>query len=96
MMNMPKVNKCDVPQCCYNKDKMCHALAITVGDGTIPRCDTYTTGCKSKAGDSSATAGVGACKVSLCRHNKNLECQASGIMVGRGKDPADCMTFESA
>ena len=94
-MNMPKVNKCDVTQCCYNNNKTCHALAITVGDGTVPRCDTFTTTCKAKGGDAAAVGCVGACKVNICRHNKNLECTASGIMVGRGKQPADCLTFEA-
>ena len=93
MLAMPKVTKCDVSQCCYNNNKVCHALAITVGDDANPRCDTYVTGCKNKAGDAAAMAGVGACKVSLCRHNKNLECQAPAITVGRGSDLADCLTF---
>jgi hypothetical protein len=93
-MNMPKVKKCDVKQCCYNSNNICHALAINVGGSATPRCDTYTTTCKSKAGDSGATATVGACKVSGCRYNMNLECQASEISVSKGKDPADCITFE--
>ena len=93
---MPKVNRCDVTQCCYNEKNKCHALAINVGDATIPRCDTYTTACKSKAGDSGATGSVGACKVSICRYNTNLECQAPAITVSRGKHSADCMTFEPA
>jgi len=40
-------------------------------------------------------AGVGACKVAVCRYNTNLECQASGISVGYGEQEPDCLTFES-
>lgn len=94
-MNMPKVNKCEVTQCCYNNAQQCHALAITVGDGVLAQCDTFTTACTVKAGDAAATAGVGACKVSVCVHNKNLECAAPSIVVGRGDQPADCLTFKS-
>jgi hypothetical protein len=92
-MDMPKIQRCEVIECCYNTDNKCHALAITVGD-KIPRCDTFTTACSSKAGDVSLLGKVGACKVSQCRYNMNLECQAMGINVGRGGDPADCLTYE--
>jgi len=92
-MKMPNIKKCDVAKCCYNSDGNCHALAITVGDADNPRCDTFTTSCSSKAGDKRSIGKVGACKVSICEHNKNLECSAAGINVGRGKDDADCLTF---
>ena len=49
-MEMPKVRKCEVADCAYNMDSTCHAMAITVGDGMRPRCDTF---CQSvmKGGD---------------------------------------------
>lgn len=95
-MNMPKVKTCEVAQCCYNNGQICHALAITVGDGITPQCDTFTTACQGKGGDSGSTAGVGACKVSICSFNKNLECAAPSISVGRGAQIADCLTFKSS
>jgi hypothetical protein len=94
VMNMPKVERCRVTECCYNLDEMCRTLAITVGgDGDHPACDTY---CDRgvKGGDRSTTAGIGACKVNECRYNQSLECVASGIIVGRAQDEADCLTFE--
>ena len=91
-MDMPKIASCDVGECAYNHDKMCHALAITVGDGENPRCDTF---CQTdmKGGDTSATGRVGACKVSVCKFNKSLECGAKSIKVAHKGGDVDCMTF---
>jgi len=92
-MDMPKVKNCQVAECCYNVEEKCHALAITVGgDGAHPACDTYC-GYRTKGGDVTILAGVGACKVSECTYNQSLECTAPGIEVGRGRDEADCLTF---
>ncbi len=94
-MDMPKIERCRVTECCYNMDEMCHAGAITVGDGgDHPACDTYCD-LGTKGGDRSIIGMVGACKVSECRYNDSLECTASGITVGRAQDEADCLTFES-
>lgn len=93
-MDMPKVISCQVTDCCYNRDRQCHALAIQVGDTDAhPLCDTFTkqTG---QCGDVSAAAGVGACKVESCEYNENLECAAQGITVGYEQGEADCLTFE--
>ncbi len=95
-MDMPKVEKCQIAECCYNADEMCHALAITIGgDGSHPACDTYC-GYRTKGGDPTLMAGVGACKVSECTYNQSLECTAPAIDVGRGPDQADCLTFRRA
>lgn len=88
---VPAVNGCSVQRCGYNADGGCHARAITVGDGVHPKCDTYVevtehTSARSKA-------GVGACKVSGCRHNRDLECEAPFIQVTSHGDHADCSTF---
>lgn len=93
-MKMTKVMKCNVKDCAYNMDDCCHTIAITVGDGNNPMCDTF---CQStmKGGDSSSLAGVGACKVSACKHNTKLECQAPEITVGYCGQEPDCLTFES-
>ena len=93
-MEMPRVENCRVIECCYNLDQMCHALAITIGNRTHPKCDTYCD-YMTKGGDQSVIAGVGACKVSECGYNRSLECTASGITVGRAEDEADCLTFEA-
>lgn len=93
-MDMPKVSKCDVQECAYNANSKCHALAITVGDGTHPRCDTFTTA-SSHGGDKAAVGKVGACKVELCEFNKSLECTARSIQVAHHMGTcADCQTFE--
>jgi hypothetical protein len=92
-MEMAKVMKCDVKECAYNMDNLCHTIAITIGDDTNPMCDTFYRS-SSKGGDASSLACVGACKVSNCAHNKKLECQAPGITVSYTKQEADCMTFE--
>ncbi len=90
-MDMPKVQQCQVEQCAYNHNKTCHAMAITIGNGSHPHCDTYfTSGTK---GGESRSAGVGACKTSTCKFNKSFECHASKIQVGAQTDEADCLTF---
>lgn len=91
-MDMPKVTECDVTQCSYNQGKKCHALAITIGNGSHPHCDTFCA-TSMKGGDISAMAGVGACKVTDCRHNAQLECRAPSIRVGHLIDDIDCQTF---
>lgn len=91
---MVRVQSCQVTDCCYNLDEMCHTLAITVGSGSDnPPCDTYCD-LQTKGGDESSIAGVGACKVIACTYNDSLECTAPGITVGPGQDAADCLTFE--
>ena len=93
-MDMPKVDRCRVTECCYNLEEMCRALAITVGgSGAHPACDTYCD-YRVKGGDQTVQASVGACKVSECVYNQSLECTAAGITVGRAEDEADCLTFE--
>lgn len=92
-MDMPKVVKCDATGCAYNIDELCNAHAITIGDGTNPRCDTFCDAATKGQAFTGITA-VGACKVSCCTHNSGLECQASEICVGYQGDEADCLTFE--
>lgn len=88
-----KVGKCQVNDCCYNQDGMCHALAITVGGtGDHPVCDTFCD--QTVKGGGSPKAEVGACKVETCKYNQNLQCKISEIAVGSGKDKADCLTYE--
>ncbi|MEU7564608.1 DUF1540 domain-containing protein [Streptomyces fradiae] len=94
-MDMPVINECAVEDCAYNRDRACHALAITVGDTRNPQCDTFFTS-RNKGGDPSNTGRVGACKVSSCRHNTDYECRAPGITVGYQQSEVDCLTFAPA
>lgn len=98
MMNInikiPEVSDCDVTRCAYNVNKSCHARAITIGDNTNPLCDTFFDS-QSHAHNTKMMAGVGACKVSSCKHNDDLECQADHIRVGTQHGLVKCMTFET-
>jgi len=93
-MMTSKIASCEVVECAYNKKKLCHAKAITVGDnvGVHAMCDTYLK-TDIAGGEESQIAEVGACKVSACRHNEELECVAGAIKVGYHTDHPDCMTF---
>ena len=93
-MEMAKVMKCEVSGCVYNMDNLCHTMAITIGHGNNPACDTFMQS-ESKAGDGASLAGVGACKVSNCKYNSKLECQAPGITVGYCEKEPDCLTFSA-
>ncbi|MEH0416733.1 DUF1540 domain-containing protein [Streptomyces sp. B21-083] len=94
-MKMPVVTECAVEDCAYNRDRACHALAITVGDIQHAHCDTFFTS-PAKGGDRSATGRVGACKMSDCRHNIDFECRAPGIAVGYQQTDVDCLTYAPA
>lgn len=88
-MKMAKVTQCDADECAYNWKGMCHAMAITIGDQTNPMCDTFCQ--SSQKGGGNAMAGVGACKVSACVHNTQLECGCSEIQVGHQGSEIDCL-----
>lgn len=92
MEGLPRVKQCDVTECCFNREKMCHAAAILVGD-EIPVCDTFTSGMQN-CGIADAIANVGACKTTGCAFNRNLECIAPGITVGHQGDRAECQTYK--
>ena len=90
---MSKVMKCEVSDCSYNEQNCCQTMAVTIGDGIHPKCDTFC--CSTmKGGQSGCTAGVGACKVSSCTYNSGLECSAPGISVGYKENEPDCLTFQ--
>ncbi len=91
MKKMPSVSACAIGECAYNINKSCHAVAITIGDGVHPLCDTYFSSMTNAA--SKETAGVGACKVSICRYNKTFKCGATDIQIGKLSNQAACLTF---
>lgn len=91
-IDMPLVSRCNIANCSYNRDNVCHAKAITVGDGRSPLCDTVFYGTEIIHAVN-LQAGVGACKVSACRFNNDLECGASDVSIGAQGNNAVCMTF---
>jgi hypothetical protein len=91
-IEMPLVTECAVRECAYNSGQHCHARAITIGDGLHPACDTFVLS-REHCDDGVKAAGVGACKVSTCVHNRHLECEAPSIRVGYHDDHPDCMAF---
>lgn len=93
VLRMSEVTKCEMSECAYNLENDCHALAITVGDGASPACDTFFSAQDHTSG-LNQLAGVGACKVSSCLHNKAYECMAPDIMVGMSGNRASCLTFQ--
>ena len=94
-LDIAEVSGCAATQCAYNVGGDCKAQAITVGDGVHPACDTFIQA-ESHHTDWTGHAGVAACKVSACRHNRDYECRADGIRVDRHDGHADCVTFEAA
>lgn len=93
-ISMPKVTSCEVIDCSYNRNRECHAIAITVGDMSHPMCDTFLKS-SAKGGIKEMAAGVGACKVQGCQFNASFECSAGSITVGLHEGHADCKTFRS-
>lgn len=91
-MKIPLVLDCKVKGCSYNKDLMCHTMAITIGQGSDPMCDTYTH-MPIAGGMEEVKPFVGACKMSDCAHNENLECAAKGVHVAMKHNQPDCLTF---
>jgi hypothetical protein len=90
--SMPQIQDCSMNDCAYNQNDQCHTMAITIGDGACPMCDTYFKSSK-KGGISDMTGGVGACKTANCKMNESLECSASGIRVGQHMTHGECQTF---
>lgn len=94
-IEMPNVSGCQVTECGYNRDKACHARAITIGDGVHPGCDTYFSP-GQHVQNTIQRAGVGACKVTGCRYNSDFECGADNIQVGFAGDAINCLTYTAA
>lgn len=94
-MSATIVNVCEATDCAYNKEKQCHALAITVGSPSAATCDTYMPQAK-KGGSEMTVANVGACKVADCTHNKDLMCHAEKIRIGIEASQVSCLTYSPA
>lgn len=90
-IEMSRVSKCCATTCAYNKQSICHAVAITIGDGANPNCDTYfksNSHCQREA-----VAGVGACKVVSCCNNNDYECQAEEVGIDLTNGRAVCTAY---
>lgn len=90
-MNMTPVASCNVSQCTYNKQNLCHTPGINVGHHA--ECDTYFWR-PEKGGMAERKGEVGACQASECTHNEQLECKAQNIDVAGHEGHADCRTFK--
>lgn len=93
--DMSMIRECSVTDCSYNTDKKCHAIAITVGNSRMARCDTFHNS-RNKGGVKQLNGGVGACKMDECKFNTDLECFADSIEVALKGEAAICNTFQSA
>lgn len=103
MTQIPKVSQCDMTECGFNRERLCHAAGIQVGDALVsdrsagpsqdPRCDTFTVQAGARFGAPDLIAQIGACKVTSCVHNDALRCTAEGITVGHHGSHADCLTY---
>ena len=91
-MQMATITECDVSECSYNSDNLCHALAVTIGGGLDHMCDTRFIS-EQIGGDPDSCAGVGACRSTGCLYNQSLECSAPEVRVGHLGVEADCLTF---
>ena len=90
--DMPQVKGCSVTSCSYNEGSSCHAGAITIA-GDNAACGTFVE--ISFRGGLDRNGVVGACHRSECKFNDKLECTASSVQIGAGKDVADCLTYEA-
>jgi hypothetical protein len=90
-MDLPQIVQCGATECAYNRERNCHAAAITVGYQDDARCDTFVA--SSHKGGLEAIGGVGACKIVSCQHNRDLLCTATGIRIDWLGDRADCQTY---
>ncbi len=91
-MEMTHIKKCDMLNCAYNTNLMCHTMGINVGAHS--ECNTYNHG-SSKGGFLEIHGGVGACLASGCRFNDHWECKATNIDVFKHDSHADCETFQA-
>ncbi len=58
----------------------------------MPCCDTFMD--TPYKGGIKGIGSVGACKITDCRHNQSLKCNAGNIEIARKSCNADCITFE--
>jgi len=93
-MEMPRINDCTARDCSYNRTLTCHTPAITVGKQEKQICVTYL---KSElpGGDDSVIAGIVACKIYMCLHNRDLVCAAESLQVRLKEGHPVCQTYKN-
>lgn len=92
-MDMSEIARCDMVNCTYNSNRVCHTLGINVGPHA--ECNTYITSGNNKSGFKEVKGAIGACLASECKFNDLLECRASNINMGSHQIHADCETFQA-
>jgi hypothetical protein len=93
LLELPPVAECSVAGCSYNDHSNCHAGAVTISaSGPDALCATFVP-LSVKGGLDKVVAHVGACTRADCTHNSALECTASDVRIGPGRDSADCLTY---
>ena len=90
MLEMPQVSDCTATTCAYNHDG-CHAFAVSINSDA--ECATFLS--LNQKGGLDVVAQVGACQRQNCVHNRELECVAPSIHVGRSADHADCLSYQA-
>ncbi|MDI6715911.1 MAG: DUF1540 domain-containing protein [Actinomycetota bacterium] len=91
-MEIGRVLTCTVNECSYNKNNVCHAPDINVGE-MHPTCDTFTQEAVSPIAQGMPDVSV--CNVTECRFNLNNDCTAPGITVAHHSEHADCLTYRT-
>lgn len=99
---------CSVESCLYNKEKVCQANTVNIGEegATITEatcCKTYSkkSGYNNMAQGASYSEGVESilCSVNTCAYHKEAHCTLKEIEVSSLKDvetytETDCLSFE--
>jgi hypothetical protein len=80
---------CTVGDCSYNRELVCWAPSIKIGDDH-PTCDTFTH-LSVKPGPMESI--VGSCALTACDFNDSTHCTARGVTVSNHTAHADCITF---
>jgi hypothetical protein len=88
-MQKSEVLTCLAVDCSYNREDICCAAGIEVGD-EHPSCDTYTTG---SVDIQDSDPDIRDCKVMECHFNRSEACTAGGITLITHSGHADCATY---
>lgn len=92
MLGISRVVECTLPECVYNRNSRCYAIAVTIGNGVAPDCLTFHTA-NNRVAKREEHAGVGACKVPECLHNRDYACGIQRIYVGYHANRIACLAF---
>ncbi len=91
---MPFIIGCDAEDCSYNRNKECHALAVTIGVSGLPQCDTYAS-LTGKGGAAETFGTVGACREALCTFNESLECASAAVLIRLRNGRPNCIAYQT-